>query len=114
MQETRYAVWVKGVEWDRAIKFLRNGCGRRIVTWDDRTWRFWRELGWDGRPDSELNIQPPEVHAYTINPSDMCLLGIWSNEPAYGVLFVYPDVQWAAVASYTRIEAEDADDADDA
>jgi hypothetical protein len=105
---TTQCVWTCGVDWDRAMELLRSGCGKRVVRWDDRTWRFWRELGWDWRPPSELDTQPTEVQAYALNPFEMSLLGAWADKPTPGVLFVLHDTRWAAVAADTYIEVNKA------
>jgi len=109
---TTRCVWTCSVPWDRAQEILRWGCGRRIPVWDDRVWRYWREVGWDGRPSSELDTQPPEVTAYALNPWESLLLGVIPQDPVLGVLFVLPEIRWAAVAAETRLERiEDAEDA---
>jgi hypothetical protein len=107
---TTRCVWTCSVEWDRAREILLLGCGRRVPTWDERVWRYWRELGWDGRPSAELDTQPPEVQAYSLNPLEVLLLGVRPDEPTTGVLFVLPEVRWAAVATETRIERVDEED----
>jgi len=101
-------VWTCSVDWDRAMELLRNGCGKRVAWWDDRVWQYWRELGWDQRPTSELDAQPPEVQAYVLNPFEVSLLGVWAARPTSGVLFVFYDVRWAAVAADTPLEVDDA------
>jgi hypothetical protein len=88
------------------MDLLRSGCGKRIAQWDDRVWQYWRELGWDQRPTSELDTQPAEVQAYALNPFEVCLLGVWADKPTPGVLFVFYDARWAAVAANTRIEVD--------
>jgi len=105
---TAQSVWTCTVAWDRAQEILRLGCGKLVIQWDDRIWQYWKELGWDQRPSSELDTQPDEVQAYLLNPFEVLLLGLWPAEPTSGVLFVIPDIQWAAVASNTRMEVEDA------
>jgi len=101
---TRRLVWKCSVDWGRAIELLHLGCGRRIKTWDDQTWRYWRELGWDERPDSERDTQPDEVYAYSLSPLEVLALGVVPYEPASGVLFVFLGIRKAMVAMETRIE----------
>jgi hypothetical protein len=100
-------VWASGVDFDHAMVLVESGRARLIPYWDDRIWHYWRQLEWDQRPASECNHQPPEVQAYAITPADVRRLGVWLDRPANCVLFVFPDVQWAAVASDTRLVADD-------
>jgi len=103
-------VWTCSVEWDRAMEILRLGCGRRVTEWTDCIWRYWQELGWDQRPSSELDVPPHKVQVYSLNPLEILLLGVLPQDPVRGVLFLLPDVHWAAVVTETPIERLEAED----
>lgn len=109
-------VWLKDVNARRAVGFVTDGYGRLVFDWDDRVWRFWKHLVWDGREDL-AKTQPPEVDAYLLNPAELrLLLGITPKEDVTSVLFIVFDGQdgdwtpaWAAVASDTPLEDDDED-----
>ena len=103
------SVWVCSVDFNLATALLDAGRGRPILQWDDRVWHYWHQLGWDQRPDSERDCQPPEVQAYAITPAEVRSLGVWLAEATPCVLFIFPAVQWAAIASDTRLVAEQPD-----
>ena len=103
-------IWSCGVDYDLATALLDAGRGRLILQWDDRIWHYWRQLGWDGRPTSERDRQPPEVQVYAITPADVRLLGVWLAEDAPCVLFICRDLGWASVVGDTLLVTDDAPD----
>ena len=100
-------VWASGVDFDHAMVLVEIGRARLIPYWDDRIWHYWRQLGWDGRPTAERDRQPPEVQVYAITPADIRRLGVWLAEDAPCVLFIFPDLRWAAVVGDNLLVADD-------
>ena len=105
---TAQCVWASGVDFDHAMALLDAGRGRPILHWDDMVWHYWRQLGWDQRPTSERDCQPPEVQAYAITPADVRALGVWAAEEKPCFLFAFPEIRWTAVVGDTLLVAEDA------
>jgi hypothetical protein len=96
---TNTAVFVRSLEYDTAVEVLHRGTGRLIPTWDAVVWRYWIETAWDQRPRSELETQPGEIAAYAVDTPTLRHMGVEPLGQGPHIVFVWPEVQWAMVAS---------------
>jgi len=101
------AIWVQGISYDQVVS-LGHQLGEPVPIWDDHVWRCWKELGWDQRPDCDLEDQPVEIRAYYVRGAILEQLGLSPLRPGVFVLFICDELEWAAIASTVALEAAQA------